>query len=205
VGEDGPTHQPVEHLASLRAIPGLLTIRPADANEVVEAWRVVLQLRHEPVALVLTRQALPTLDRTRWAPAAGLARGAYVLAEPSEVGIKKKAAAVIIATGSEVQWALHAQQQLAQQGIAVRVVSMPSTSVFDRQDKDYKKAVLPKKLPRVVIEAGVSDGWWKYQPDAVIGIDRYGSSAPGEINMEKFGFTAENVARVAKALAKSVG
>ena len=144
-----------------------------------------------PTALLLSRQNLPYL------PKAGLdqiAKGAYVLAEPAEVGLKKKAQAVIVATGSEVHLALHAQAELAKSGIAVRVVSMPSTTTFDRQDTAYKTAVLPPKLPRVAVEAGVTDGWWKYGCAAVIGIDRYGESAPGPALFEHFHFTAQNVA-----------
>jgi transketolase len=199
LGEDGPTHQSIEHAASLRLIPHLDVWRPADTAETAMAWAAALARQDGPSALLLSRQNLP------YAPKADLsviARGAYVLAEPSEVGLKKKPKAVIVATGSEVQWALHAQQQLAKDGIAVRVVSMPSTNVFDRQDKDYKKAVLPKGLPRIVVEAGVTDGWWKYAPDAVIGIDRYGESAPGNVLFEHFGFTAANVVATVKAVLK---
>lgn len=197
LGEDGPTHQSIEHAASLRLIPGLDVWRPADTAETAMAWAAAIARHDGPTALLLSRQNLP------YAPKASLsdiARGAYVLAEPSEVGLKKKAQAVIIATGSELQWALHAQQQLADQGVAVRVVSMPSTSVFDRQDAAYKKSVLPAKLPRIAIEAGVTDGWWKYGCDAVIGIDRYGESAPGGVLFKHFGFTAENVVATVKAV-----
>ncbi len=199
LGEDGPTHQSIEHAASLRLIPGLDVWRPADTAETAMAWAAAIARQDGPSALLLSRQNLPYAPKVALA---NIARGAYVLAEPSEVGIKKKAQAVIIATGSEVQWALHAQQQLAEQGVAVRVVSMPSTSVFDRQDKDYQKAVLPKKLPRVVIEAGVTEGWWKYGADAVIGIDRYGESAPGGVLFKHFGFTAENLVATVKAVLK---
>jgi transketolase len=198
LGEDGPTHQSIEHAASLRLIPGLDVWRPADTAETTMAWAAAIARQDGPSALLLSRQNLPYAPK---AALADIARGAYVLAEPSEVGVKKTRA-VIIATGSEVQWALHAQQLLAQEGIGVRVVSMPSTNVFDRQDKDYKKAVLPKKLPRVVIEAGVTEGWWKYAPDAVIGIDRYGESAPGGVLFKHFGFTAENVVATVKAVLK---
>ncbi|WP_374434652.1 transketolase [Inhella sp.] len=199
LGEDGPTHQSIEHAASLRLIPGLDVWRPADTAETAMAWAAAIARQDGPSALLLSRQNLP------YAPKADLglmARGAYVLAEPREVGLKKKAQAVIVATGSEVQWALHAQQQLAAEGIAVRVVSMPSTSVFDRQDAKYKAAVLPKGLPRVAIEAGVTDGWWKYGVDAVIGLDRYGESAPGNVLFKHFGFTAENVVATVKAVLK---
>jgi transketolase len=198
LGEDGPTHQSIEHAASLRLIPGLEVWRPADTAETAVAWAKAID-SSRPTALLLSRQNLPYL------PKSGLddiAKGAYVLAEPAEVGLKKKAQAVIIATGSEVQLAMHAQQQLAVQGIAVRVVSMPSTTVFDRQDTAYKTAVLPKGLPRVAVEAGVTDGWWKYGCAAVVGIDRYGESAPAGVLFKTFGFTAENVAAtVQKVLA----
>ncbi|MBH9577281.1 transketolase [Inhella sp. 1Y17] len=199
LGEDGPTHQSIEHAASLRLIPGLDVWRPADTAETAMAWAAALARQDGPSALLLSRQNLP------YAPKADLglmARGAYVLAEPREVGLKKKAEAVIVATGSEVQWALHAQQQLAAEGVAVRVVSMPSTSVFDRQDAKYKASVLPAGLPRVAIEAGVTDGWWKYGVDAVIGLDRYGESAPGGVLFKHFGFTAENVVATVKAVLK---
>ncbi len=191
LGEDGPTHQSVEHAASLRLIPNLDVWRPADTAETAVAWTCALGNSERPSALLLSRQNLPYL------PKAGLDeinKGAYVLAEPGEVGLKKKAQAVIIATGSEVQLALHAQQQLATRGIAVRVVSMPSTTVFDRQSTSYKTSVLPPKLPRVAIEAGVTDGWWKYGCAAVIGIDRYGESAPAGPLFKLFHLTAENVA-----------
>ena len=191
LGEDGPTHQSIEHAASLRLIPGLDVWRPADTAETVVAWACAIENKNRPSALLLSRQNLP------YAPKSGLddiAKGAYVLAEPSEVGLKKKPQAVIIATGSEVQLALHAQQLLAVQGIAVRVVSMPSTSVFDRQSVAYKSAVLPAGLPRVAVEMGVTEGWWKYGCAAVVGIDTYGESAPAGVLFKHFGFTAENVA-----------
>ncbi len=191
LGEDGPTHQSIEHAASLRLIPGLDVWRPADTAETVVAWACAIENKNRPSALLLSRQNLP------YAPKSGLddiAKGAYVLAEPSEVGLKKKPQAVIIATGSEVQLALHAQQLLAVQGIAVRVVSMPSTTVFDRQSVAYKSAVLPAGLPRVAVEMGVTEGWWKYGCAAVVGIDTYGESAPAGVLFKHFGFTAENVA-----------
>jgi transketolase len=190
LGEDGPTHQSVEHAAALRLIPGLDVWRPADTAETAVAWAHAIEARDRPSALLLSRQNLP------YAPKAGLdgiARGAYVLAEPAEVGLAKKAQAVIIATGSEVQLALHAQQQLAVHGVAVRVVSMPSTSVFDRQDTAYKQQVLPSGVPRIAVEAGVTDGWWKYGCAAVVGIDSYGESAPGGVLFKHFNFTADNV------------
>ncbi|WP_309638519.1 transketolase [Methylibium sp.] len=201
LGEDGPTHQSVEHAASLRLIPNLDVWRPGDTAETTVAWTKALLNTDRPTALLLSRQNLP------YAPKSGLdeiARGAYVLAEPAEVGLKKKAQAVIIATGSEVQLALHAQQRLAADGIAVRVVSMPSTTTFDRQDAGYKKSVLPAGLPRIAVEAGVTDFWWKYGCAAVVGIDSYGESAPAGVLFQHFGFTAENVAHtVLEALSKS--
>ncbi|MCC7151159.1 MAG: transketolase, partial [Rubrivivax sp.] len=200
LGEDGPTHQSVEHAAALRTIPGLDVWRPADTAETAIAWAMALGNTHRPSALLLSRQNLP------YAPRSGLdeiAKGAYVLAEPGEVGLKKKAQAVIVATGSEVQLALHAQVEQARRGIAVRVVSMPCTTVFDRQDAKYKKAVLPPQLPRVAVEAGVTDFWWKYGCAAVVGIDRFGESAPAPALFEHFGFTAKNVAdTVHKVLSK---
>jgi transketolase len=195
LGEDGPTHQSVEHAASLRLIPGLDVWRPGDTAETAAAWACAIEHRSRPSALLLSRQNLP------YAPKASLdliSRGAYVLAEPAEVGLARKAQAVIVATGSEVQLALHAQAQLAKDGIAVRVVSMPSTTVFDRQSVDYKSAVLPPKLPRIAVEAGVTDGWWKYGCAAVVGIDRYGESAPGGVLFKHFRITAENVAAVVR-------
>ncbi len=198
LGEDGPTHQSIEHAASLRLIPGLDVWRPADTAETAMAWAAAIARHDGPSALLLSRQNLPYALK---ASLSDMARGGYVLAEPSEVGVKK-ARAVIIATGSEVQHALRAQEMLALDGIGVRVVSVPCTSVFDRQDIAYKKAVLPKKLPRIAIEAGVTDGWWKYGVDAVIGIDRYGESAPGNVLFEHFGFTAANVVATVKAALK---
>ncbi len=200
LGEDGPTHQSIEHAASLRLIPGLDVWRPADTAETVVAWACALENRHRPSALLLSRQNLPYAPKQ---DLGDISKGAYVLAEPSEVGLKKKARAVIIATGSEVGLALHAQQQLAAKGVPVRVVSMPSTSVFDRQTEAYKKSVLPKGIPRIAVEMGVTDGWWKYGCAAVVGIDTYGESAPAPVLFKHFGFTVENVvATVRKALAR---
>jgi transketolase len=199
LGEDGPTHQSVEHAASLRLIPGLDVWRPADTTETTVAWAVALENRHRPSALLLSRQNLPFAPKAasdRAPDASGLdaiTKGGYVLAEPSEVGLKKAAQAVIIATGSEVQLALHAQAELAKLKIAVRVVSMPSTSVFDRQSPAYKSEVLPAKLPRVAIEAGVTDGWWKYGCAAVLGINTYGESAPAPVLFKHFGLTAQDL------------
>ncbi|MBI3155427.1 MAG: transketolase [Burkholderiales bacterium] len=191
LGEDGPTHQSVEHAASLRLIPNLDVWRPADTVETLIAWSQALLSESRPTALLLSRQNLPCLPK---AGLGGIARGAYVLAEPSEVGLRRKPRAVIVATGSEVQLALQAQALLAEHRIPVRVVSMPSTTVFDRQDLDYKVLVLPPELPRIAVEAGVTDGWWKYGCAAVVGIDRYGESAPGPALFEHFHLTARNVA-----------
>jgi transketolase len=191
LGEDGPTHQSIEHAASLRLIPNLDVWRPGDTAETAVAWAVALQNKTKPTALLLSRQNIlyaPKHDLS------DISKGAYVLAEPSEVGIRKKAQAVIIATGSEVQLALKAQQLLADQKIAVRVVSMPSTTTFDKQTTAYKNSVLPKGTPRIAVEMGSTDGWWKYGVAAVVGIDTYGESAPAPVLFEHFGFTAENVA-----------
>jgi transketolase len=197
LGEDGPTHQSIEHAASLRLIPGLDVWRPADTAETAVAWAVALENRHRPTALLLSRQNLPYAPKTDLGE---ISRGAYVLAEPAEVGLKKKAQAVIIATGSEVQLALRAQELLAAKKIAVRVVSMPSTTVFDRQTVDYKNAVLPRGLPRIAVEMGATAGWWKYGCAAVVGIDTYGESAPAPALFEHFGFTAGNVAETVQAV-----
>ncbi|ROZ64479.1 transketolase [Ramlibacter sp. WS9] len=198
LGEDGPTHQSIEHAASLRLIPNLDVWRPGDTAETVVAWAVALQNVNRPTALLLSRQNLP------YAPKAALddiSKGAYVLAEPSEVGLgNKKPQAVIIATGSEVQLALKAQELLAAQQIAVRVVSMPSTSAFDRQSVAYKTSVLPAGVPRIAVEMGVTDYWWKYGCAAVVGIDTYGESAPASVLFKHFGFTPENVADTVRAV-----
>ncbi|KQU82845.1 transketolase [Variovorax sp. Root318D1] len=197
LGEDGPTHQSIEHAASLRLIPNLDVWRPGDTAETAVAWAVALQNQARPTALLLSRQNIA------YAPKGDLgdiSRGAYVLSEPEVVGLKsKKTAAVIIATGSEVQLALAAQKLLAEKKIAVRVVSMPSTTTFDRQDVAYKKSVLPKKLPRIAVEMGCTAGWWKYGCAAVVGIDSYGESAPASALFKHFGFTAENVAATVEA------
>jgi len=199
LGEDGPTHQSIEHAASLRLIPNLDVWRPCDTAETTVAWAVALQNMNRPTALLLSRQNLP------YAPKAGLediSKGAYVLAEPAEVGLDRAPRAVIIATGSEVQLALKAQELLATQQIAVRVVSMPSTTTFDRQGAIYKTQVLPAGIPRIAVEMGVTDFWWKYGCAAVVGIDTYGESAPASVLFKHFGFTPENVAdTVRKVLA----
>ncbi|MEK7345911.1 MAG: transketolase [Pseudomonadota bacterium] len=190
LGEDGPTHQSIEHAASLRLIPGLDVWRPADTAETTVAWAVALQNAHRPSALLLSRQNLAYSPKS---DLGDISRGAYVLSEPAHVGITKTHG-VIIATGSEVQLALAAQKLLAERKIGVRVVSMPSTNVFDRQDSEYKQSVLPAGLPRVAVEMGSTDGWWKYGCAAVVGIDTYGESAPAPVLFKHFGFTAENVA-----------
>jgi len=198
LGEDGPTHQSIEHAASLRLIPNLDVWRPGDTAETAVAWAVALQNKTKPTALLLSRQNILYAPKHELAD---ISKGAYVLAEPSEVGMKKKAQAVIIATGSEVQLALKAQSLLAERNVAVRVVSMPSTTTFDKQSVAYKNAVLPKGLPRIAVEMGSTDGWWKYGCAAVVGIDTYGESAPAPALFEHFGFTPENVAAtVVKAL-----
>ncbi|HLO94520.1 MAG TPA: transketolase [Burkholderiaceae bacterium] len=195
LGEDGPTHQSIEHVSSLRLIPGLDVWRPADTVETVVAWTLAIGNAQRPSVLALSRQNLPFAPKSN---VDEVARGAYVLAEPSEVGLKKKAQAVIMASGSEVQLALNAQALLAKDGIAARVVSVPCTNVFDRQDAAYKASVLPAGLPRVAVEAGVTDFWWKYGVSAVVGIDTYGESAPAPVLFKHFGFTAENVADTVK-------
>jgi len=211
LGEDGPTHQSIEHAASLRLIPNLDVWRPADTAETAVAWAVALQNTSRPTALLLSRQNLPYLPKgdalhSKATEAAGdfsgldaINKGAYVLAEPSVVGLKKKAQAVILATGSEVQLAMKAQALLAERKIAVRVVSVPSTTTFDRQSVAYKAAVLPAGLPRIAVEMGSTDGWWKYGVSAVVGIDTYGESAPAPILFKHFGFTPENVADTVQA------
>jgi transketolase len=193
MGQDGPTHQPVEQLASLRAIPGLIVLRPADANEVAEAWRVIMELQHNPVALVLTRQAVPTLDRSRYASASGLAKGGYVLADPA----KGPPEVIVMATGSEVSLAIAAYEELSSKGVAVRVVSMPSCELFDRQPAAYRDSVLPPKiLPRVAVEEGTTLGWHRYvgTNGAVVGMHTFGASAPLKDLQIKFGFTPDKVA-----------
>ena len=200
LGEDGPTHQSIEHAASLRLIPNLDVWRPGDTAETAVAWAVALQNRSKPTALLLSRQNISYAPKGN-SPAApyasgldAISKGAYIVAEPGEVGLRKKPRAVIIATGSEVQLALKAQQLLAARKIAVRVVSMPSNTTFDHQSSAYKSAVLPAGLPRIAVEMGVSAGWWKYGCAAVVGIDTYGESAPAPALFKYFGFTPENVA-----------
>jgi transketolase len=200
VGEDGPTHQPIEHLACLRSIPGLITLRPADANEVVEAWKVIMQLRHEPAALILTRQALPTLDRTKYASAEGVARGAYVLADAPG----GKPEVLLLATGSEVSLCVDAHEQLVGQGVRSRVVSMPSWEIFEyhcAKHPEYREQVLPAAVTaRVSVEQAATFGWGEYvgPQGRRIGMKTFGASAPLKELQKKFGFTVEAVVQAAK-------
>ena len=198
LGEDGPTHQPVEHLTSLRAMPNMTVLRPADANETTVAWRIAVE-RRGPVCLVLTRQNLPILDPDRCPLREGVSRGAYILA-----GDGTHADVLLIATGSEVQLALAARDKLAEQKIAARVVSMPSCELFEEQSAEYRAQVLPKDVPKVAIEAGATLGWYKYvgENGAVIGVDRFGASAPGKIVLEKLGLNIDNVVQHAKQLVR---
>jgi transketolase len=197
VGEDGPTHQPVEQLASLRAIPGLITLRPADANEVVEAWRVIMKLRHQPAVLVLTRQPLPTIDRTKYAPASGLEKGAYVLADAKD----GKPDVLLLATGSEVSLCVDAYEQLASEGIKARVVSMPSWELFEKQGEEYKRSVIPPGITaRVSVEQASTLGWERYVglTGHIIGMKTFGASAPLKELQKKFGFVPEKIVAAAK-------
>ena len=199
VGEDGPTHEPIEQLASLRAMPNVHVIRPADANETSEAWRFAIENKGGPTILVLTRQNLPILEGTREKAKEGLRRGAYVLSD-AEGG---KPRAQIIATGSEVALALEAQKELAQEGIPVRVISMPSWELFEKQDQAYKDSViLPDVKARLAIEMGSSLGWERYVGDEgdIMAIDRFGASAPMNVIVKEYGFTKENVVAKVKAL-----
>lgn len=200
VGEDGPTHQPIEQLAALRAIPGLITLRPGDANEVVEAWRVIMQLHHRPAALVLTRQALPTLDRSVYASAAGLARGAYVLAD-AEGG---KPEVLLLATGSEASLCVTAYEQLKGEGVRARVVSMPSWELFEEQSQEYRDSVLPPHImARISVEQASTLGWERYVGPGGehVGMHTFGASAPLKELQRKFGFTPERIVAAAKSLA----
>jgi transketolase len=193
LGEDGPTHQPVEHLAALRAIPGLTVIRPSDATETAEAWRFVVEELDGPGVLVLSRQGLPVLDRAKYGAASGVDKGAYVLAEDPD------AVATIVGTGSEVSLALEAQALLAGEGVRTRVVAMPSWELFAAQDDAYRAAVLPPGQPKVSVEAGIAMGWAQFV-DASVSIERFGASAPGEVVMRELGMTPEHVAEAVKAL-----
>ncbi|MBI4477355.1 MAG: transketolase, partial [Acidobacteria bacterium] len=197
VGEDGPTHQPVEHLASLRAIPGMITLRPADANEIVEAWRVIMELRHTPVALVLSRQPLPTLHRSKYAPASGLRKGAYVLADAGD----GKPEVLLLGTGSEVCLCLEAYEQLTREGIRARVVSMPSWELFEQQGAEYRDSVLPPTVvARVAVEQASTFGWERYvgRTGHIVAMRTFGASAPLKELQKKFGFAPEHIVAAAK-------
>jgi transketolase len=199
VGEDGPTHQPIEHLAAMRGIPHLITLRPGDANEVAEAWRVIMQLENRPVCLVLTRQNLPTVDRTKFASAAGVARGAYVLADAAG----GKPDVILMGTGSEVSVCVDAYEQLKQAGINARVVSMPSWELFEQQDAAYRDQVLPPEVEaRIAVEAGIQQGWDRYlgRRGRFIGMSSYGASAPAALLFKHFGIVPDHVVATAKEL-----
>jgi transketolase len=198
VGEDGPTHQPVEHLTSLRAIPGFTVIRPADANETAEAWRLALEKIKGPVALILSRQNLPVIDRSVHAPSEGLRKGAYVLSDPDG-----KPDIILLSSGSEVHLCLGAAEALGKEGLRARVVNMASFELFDSQPEAYRDEVLPPHMEkRLAVEAGSTLCWHKYVGlrGSVLGLDRFGASAPGDVLFEKFGFTVDNVIRRAKEL-----
>jgi transketolase len=197
VGEDGPTHQPVEQLAALRSIPGLVVLRPGDANEVAEAWRVALGLKHEPACLILSRQNLPTFDRTRYAAASGVRRGAYVLADAAN----GKPDVILMGTGSEVRLCLEVYERLTAEGVAARVVSMPSWELFEHQDEDYRASVLPPDVTRrVAVEQASTLGWERYTGlrGTILGMRTFGASAPLKELLVKFGFTGENVYAAAR-------
>ena len=199
LGEDGTTHQPVEQLANLRAIPGMVVIRPCDAHETAYAWRVAIETQDQPVALVLTRQDVPTLDRNQYASAAGLKRGAYILAEAGN----GRPEIILIATGSEVSLVVEAQRELEKQNIQTRLVSMPSWELFDAQAEDYRRSVFPPSIrARLAVEAGATQGWHRYVGDLgdVVGLDHFGASAPAPVLMREYGFTVENVCKRARAL-----
>jgi transketolase len=199
VGEDGPTHQPVEQLFSLRAIPGLTVIRPADANEVAEAWRVAVENKNGPTAIILTRQNVPVIDRGRFQPAAGLRKGAYILSDSSS----SKPDVILMATGSEVHLALEAHEKLRSEGIETRVISMPSWELFEQQPEKYRQEILPPGVTkRISMEAGITLGWHRYigREGEIIGLDHFGASAPGGVLLKEFGFTVENISRRVKSL-----
>jgi transketolase len=202
LGEDGPTHQPVEHLAALRAIPHLFVIRPADSAEVSEAWRIAILRRDAPTAFALTRQKVPLIDRTHFAPATGLRRGGYILAE-AESAVTTEPQLILIATGSEVSLALEARETLQNEGIATRVVSMPCWELFEEQTEEYRNRVLPPAISaRLAVEAGVRQGWDRYVGSRgdVICLDRFGASAPGDVALRELGFNVDNVLKHARAL-----
>ena len=197
LGEDGPTHQPIEQLASLRAMPHMIVMRPGDANEVVEAWKAIMLMKRNPVALVLTRQALPTIDRTKYAPASGVAKGGYILAD-AQGG---KPQVILIGTGSELSLCVSAHEKLTAEGVRARVISMPSTDIFDMQDDAYKSAVLPPDITaRVSLEAGSVFGWERYVglQGAIIGMTTFGGSAPAKDLFKKFEITTDYVIQAAK-------
>jgi transketolase len=204
MGEDGPTHQPIEQLASLRAIPNLIVIRPCDANETAMAWMLAIESHKTPVALILSRQDLPVLDRKKYASAEGVRFGAYILSYAvHEDAIHANLDLILIATGSEVTLIVEAQQELNKSGISVRLVSMPSWELFEAQTPEYQNTVFPPSVPlRIAVEAGISQGWHRYVGDRgeVIGIERFGASAPGEVVQREFGFTVEHICERAKAL-----
>jgi transketolase len=198
LGEDGTTHQPVEQLVSLRAIPNMTVIRPADANETAQAWRVALEIQGGPVAIVLTRQGIPVIDQDKYAKASGLEKGAYILSESAE-----PPTVILIGTGSEVSLLLKAQEALKQKSIAARVVSMPSWELFEKRDAAYKETVLPKAIrKRLSVEAGSPLGWLKYvtEDGKILAMHRFGESAPGEEVFKEFGFTVENIVALAASL-----
>jgi transketolase len=200
MGEDGPTHQPVEQLLGLRSVPGLTVIRPGDANETTAAWRIAIASGNRPTALVLTRQKLPVLDLALYpAIPSGVPRGGYVLADTPDSSAPD---VILIATGSEVHLGLSARERLASEGVKVRVVSLPCWNLFKIQPESYRDQVLPEGVPSLAIEAGETLGWSTYvgPPAAVMGVDRYGASAPGEVVMREYGFTEETVCRQARAL-----
>jgi transketolase len=205
VGEDGPTHQPIEHLVSLRAIPHLVVLRPADANEIVEAWRVIMTMRRHPIALVLTRQPVPTLDRARYAAASGLAKGAYVLADP----VDGPPEVLLLASGSEVTLCVSAFESLAAAGTRARVISMPSWELFEQQSQEYRDSVLlPLVTARVAVEQASTLGWERYAGEhgAVLGMTTFGASAPLAVLQKEFGFTTDHIVALASAqVARSRG
>jgi transketolase len=199
VGEDGPTHQPIEQLASLRAIPGLVVFRPADANEVAEAWRYVMRLKHEPAVMILSRQALPTLDRTKYAGVGGVSRGGYVLADNAGEG--EAPDVILMATGSEVSLCVEAYERLAADGVKARVVSLPSWEVFEHQPEEYKESVIPSGVrARVCVEQAARFGWQRYAThnEQIVAMRTFGASAPLKELTKKFGFTVENVVETAR-------
>ena len=199
MGEDGPTHQSVEHIASLRAIPRLIVIRPSDANETAMAWRMAIESHKAPVALILSRQDVPTLDRNKFTSAENLRFGAYILLDATNPDL------ILIATGSEVGLIVKVQEQLSKQNISVQLVSMPSWELFDVQTTEYKNSVLPASVKtKIAVEAGVSQGWHRYVGDSgeIISVDTFGASAPGEVMMNEYGFTVDNIYNRAIALLK---